>query len=440
MAAWVQAVHRFARWWRRLRRDQRGAVAMIVGLAIVPLMLAAGLAVDAGRLMAARARLAQATDAAALAAGPIAGSDAFEEKARRILEANFPTGDGVEITDLDLSFDESNGRVTLVTRARMPTTFMRLAAIEEMEFEARTVVVREVSPMELVLVLDVTGSMRGSKIQALKAAAKDLVNILFGDAPRSDNLRIGIVPFNARVNVGAQRRSWIVPQSLPNGRFQLRGDFVGCVEARSKARALTDDPPSVERFPATEVHLKDSNPSWSTRRNARHRRFVRNWLRGSCPPPILPLTGDKGKIMAKINSLPATSNTRIDMGARWGWRVLSRRWEGLWGEDPRKPAQEVITAMVIMTDGVNTRNSYLEHNDIRSARDADQNLLTLCERIKRAGTVLYTITFKAPSRADQLMRSCATSPAHYFRSPTNEDLRRAFRTIAGELSALRIAE
>ncbi len=43
-------------------------------------------------------------------------------------------------------------------------------------------------------------------------------------------------------------------------------------------------------------------------------------------------------------------------------------------------------------------------------------------------------------RSDALMARCATSPAHHFRSPTNADLVRAFRSIAGELTALRIAE
>ncbi len=418
--------------FRALLRDREGAVAMIVGLAVIPILLATGLAIDAGRALSVRSRLAQAADAAALAAGPVAGTDAFEDKALRILEANF-RDENIEISGVELQFDENTGRVTLVTRANVPTTFLRVADIDSIEVETRTVVVREVNPMEVVLVLDVTGSMGwGGKIQALKQAAKDLVNILFGDESESDDLRIAVVPFNARVNVGGGRPSWMKPGFDP--------PFAGCVEARSDATALTDDPPSVEPFTPTEVHLSDSEPGWSTKKNKNHRKKVKYWLKAGCPPKILPLTGTKGKIIAAINALPARSNTRIDMGARWGWRVLSRRWEGLWGADPRKPADEVIDAMIIMTDGVNTKNWYLEHDDIDSRAEADANLLTLCQRIKDEGTILYTITFKAPQHADALMEECATSPAHHFVSPTNEELRQAFRTIAGELSALRIAE
>jgi hypothetical protein len=39
-----------------------------------------------------------------------------------------------------------------------------------------------------------------------------------------------------------------------------------------------------------------------------------------------------------------------------------------------------------------------------------------------------------------LYRSCATSPAHYFDSPLNDDLQDVFHEIGNELTNLRLAQ
>jgi len=418
----------------KLARDRRGAVAMTIALALVPLTVASGLAVDAGRYLVARSKLAQAADAAALAAGTERDPQAIERTVERILDANFSEGFlGVQIDSVEVQQDADTGRITLVTRAEMPTVVMGLAHIDTLNIETRTVVVRESAPLEVAMVLDVTGSMHCcGKIQALKSSAKDLIDILFGTEEVSDDLRIGVVPFNARVNIGNDRRSWLTSAE------RKKSPWKGCVESRSTATRLTDAPPSVERFVRSESLADSGTPKGGKKGKKKKKKKKKKkivWL-PPCPPRLLPLTDTKAEAKAMINKLGASGTTRIDMGIRWGWRVLSRRWEGLWGEPERQPFEDVVTALIVMTDGQNVASSY----DEVSASQADANVRTLCDRVKQEGILVYTITFQAPQKADALMQSCATSPAHYFRSPTAADLREAFRTIAGELSALRIAE
>ena len=60
--------------------------------------------------------------------------------------------------------------------------------------------------------------------------------------------------------------------------------------------------------------------------------------------------------------------------------------------------------------------------------------------MKDEGYVVFTVAFQAPSQVQPLMRDCASSPSNFFSSPTAADLSRAFRQIAGRLSALRLAE
>lgn len=421
--------------WLRVVSDERGAVVMLVALALVPLAVGAGLAVDAGRYLLARGKLAQAADAAALAAGAKLGTEEFEPTVERVLRANFTDGFlGIELEDIDVTYDQESGRITVDTRARMPTTLMRIAHIDTVPVRSRTVVVRAAQPMELALVLDVTGSMGCcGKIEALRQAATDLVEIVFGGETRSDLLRVAVVPFSARVNIGNHRRDWLVAAE------RSRSPWRGCVEARFDPLALTDAPPADGLFVPSEDVLPGGRATSATQGGSHGWKKKKNQQTYDppCPPALLPLEDDKAVIEQAILGLQPTGTTRIDMGARWGWRVLSRRWEGLWGEDPRHPdADEVVQAMVIMTDGDNVTQAYDEVDD----QGADANLLTICERVKEAGYLVYTVTFQAPAWADRLMEQCATSSAHFFRTPSAAELQAAFRQIGSELSALRIAE
>lgn len=428
---------------RRCRRDDGGAVAMLVALALVPLAVGTGLAVDAGRYLMARGKLARAADAAALAAGAKLGTDDFAPTAERLLRANYPEGFlGLRLEDVAVTYDEETGRITLETRARMPTTFLRVAHIDTVPVTARTVVVRAAQPMEIALVLDVTGSMGwNGKIDALKQAATDLVEIVFGGESVSDLLRIAVVPFSARVNVGNHRRDWLVAEE------RNRSPWRGCVEARYDPLALSDAPPADGLFvpsedvlaggretPVTQAAAAGGNGSGSKKKKKKKKQSTYN---PPCPPELLPLQDEKAVVLDAIDDLWPTGTTRIDMGARWGWRVLSRRWEGLWGEASRHPdPDEVIRALVIMTDGDNVTRVYDEVDDA----GADANLLAICQAVKDEGYLVYTVTFQAPAWADQLMEECATSESHFFRTPTAAQLQSAFRQIGSELSALRIAE
>src|SRR3546814_14145068 len=61
----------------------------------------------------------------------------------------------------------------------------------------------ESSNGDVMLVLDVTGSMRGSRIEGLRAAAKDFFATLTdADVGDDGQLRFGVVPYSSTVNVG----------------------------------------------------------------------------------------------------------------------------------------------------------------------------------------------------------------------------------------------
>jgi Flp pilus assembly protein TadG len=198
-----------------LRADRRGSVAWLMAAAIVPLIAAIGLSVDGARGWLVKARLSQAIDAAGLAGGRVITATTRDDDIRMFFTANFPssfmeaTVDGPHIqVDTDLT------TITINASATLPTTFMRVLGINQMTVRADTVVKRTDRGMELVLVMDNTGSMTtNDRIGKMKSAATDLVNFLYGSRETVPNLWVGLVPYVAVVNVGTNNAAWTVANS-----------------------------------------------------------------------------------------------------------------------------------------------------------------------------------------------------------------------------------
>lgn len=405
---WLTAPRRFA-------ADRRGGIIIMLGFMIIPVMAMVGLALDSSRAYLVKAQLSQAIDAAALAGGRAFKMDYRSEDVQRYFAANFPTGFmDAQLEPLSIDFDDQEGTVTVVASASVPTSFMRILEVPEIDVSAEATVNGLSRGLELALVLDVTGSMEGSKLTTLKVAANSLLDILYGDRETVDNLYVSVVPFAGRVNF-SPNGDWM--NSLPD-------PWNGCGDPRSGDRATDDSPPSEEGWDEYSSH----HEGWG-------------WDFGCPTLPILPLTAQKSTVAGVIDDLPAHGGTRIDMGMVWGWRVLSPNWRGLWG-NPELPFDydepQTDKAVIIMTDGKNEVNAYAD--DVTDA-EADQQFAAECEAMKAEGLdiIIYTITFQAPASVEPMMEACATSPNHAFVSPTNDDLEKVFKTIGAQLSKLRIS-
>ncbi|SDW41833.1 TadE/TadG family type IV pilus assembly protein [Roseicitreum antarcticum] len=67
------------------------------------------------------------------------------------------------------------------------------------------------------------------------------------------------------------------------------------------------------------------------------------------------------------------------------------------------------------------------------------HLSTMCDTLRDAGVIVYTIAFEAPQGGQAAMRDCAFSANHYF-DVSGTDLQVAFRAIAGDIQQLRLIE
>ncbi len=191
---------------RSFTLNARGNVAILFGLALIPILIGVGLAVDYGRALVVRERMADGIDAAGLAIGSWAGltQDQLKAKAQQFFDANYPPSKLGTVGKVNVQFSGDN--IIIGVNGTVPTTFMRLVNVDSLDVGATATIAKKERNIEVVLVLDTTGSMAsGGKLTSLKSAAKQLVSILFDNQATSSTVKIGVVPFAAAVNVGADK-------------------------------------------------------------------------------------------------------------------------------------------------------------------------------------------------------------------------------------------
>ncbi len=176
--------------------DQRGAILVLVAVSLIGLIGMSGLAIDIGRGYLSKVRLARAADAAAIeAASHIRlGLDAAEQSARAVAALNGVVN-GVNGVSLSLSFDTNAfGENTVLVRASRPlnTTLSRILGRNTLQ--VATDAVAAVPPVDMVLVLDQSGSLAAAGAwDDLQTAVNQFVSH-FNDAID----QLGLVHFQAR--------------------------------------------------------------------------------------------------------------------------------------------------------------------------------------------------------------------------------------------------
>jgi len=203
-----------------------GNVATIFAMALMPITVLSGGAVDVSQAMNARSRLAEAMDAAALAVGgQVHLTDAeATQVAWDYINANYPAREIGAVQSLNVSIDRDSGTVVVTGQSSVQTAMLGIMGMDAITVDWESEVQQSRQALELAMVMDNTGSMGGSKIRALREAALLLTDVLYtsGDP---DRLSIGLVPFAATVNVGTQfeREWWLDPEGLN----PIHGEWAG---------------------------------------------------------------------------------------------------------------------------------------------------------------------------------------------------------------------
>jgi Flp pilus assembly protein TadG len=206
----------------RFRRDERGGMGVFIIFIFALMLVFGGLAVDLMRFEMRRVALTQAMDRAALAAASLTQKNA---DAKAIAEDWFAKSGIVDIAGwVDFSAptvtafsDAGLRRVKIDASVKSRNYFFDLfdgkSTVSYLEGPAVSEAAQGVDKIEVMLVLDITGSMgepivtgeAKTKIQALREAATDFVTIVKGNDSKN-NISIGMVPYAAQVNIPVNLR------------------------------------------------------------------------------------------------------------------------------------------------------------------------------------------------------------------------------------------
>ena len=192
-------------------RARDGTVALIFGLTFLPIIAAVGAAFDYSRVARANTVLTTSCDAAALAAGTRFDEPDFNHQAfaQDYMEVNSGQDWAFNATPQIQLLSRDGRTMRFRATAQMDTVLMGLMGIDKVDLRADCEITREITGIELVMVLDNTGSMSSnSKMTNMKQAARDLVETLFKTDGSVDGLRVGLVPFSDFVNIKATNRNW----------------------------------------------------------------------------------------------------------------------------------------------------------------------------------------------------------------------------------------
>ncbi|MEJ2117798.1 MAG: pilus assembly protein TadG-related protein [Alphaproteobacteria bacterium] len=476
----------------RFQRDERGAALAIFIILLVPILLLSAVGVDLGQAYIVKRQLRGAVDAAALTLGtlPQLNDADAQAKAEAYVRAHYPEKIGI-LRAVDVV--RSDNTITVTATAEVETTFLRFAGYDVLIVKVEAEAVRKENKLEVVMALDNTGSMgANNKILALRSAATTLVDTLMGDNVTSEAVKIGLVPFTSAVNVGANNRgaSWLdeahpsalnfeTITQLPTNRslFSLYSDMAalnpyadwkGCVRARTANNfdenditPDTSDPNTLftallwPNEPSTSynlflpsVYITDYRPYSLTPASI-------NYVMGPngfCPDAaIQPLTNVKATITTAIGNMTASGQTAVPEGLAWGWRVISPTVP--FSEGVPYTQDDTIKAIILMTDGQNEVYNFSaygypnDHLGYDTTTALNGKLSRICNNIKAIKDAnnndaiqIYTIAFgNPPENIVTLMRQCATEPGNFFNSPTNDDLKTAFESIAIGLNELRVS-
>ncbi|WP_338722472.1 pilus assembly protein [Devosia sp. XK-2] len=217
---------------RRFARDESGVFAVLFGLMAIVLIALGGATVDYVTLEQTRQRAQVALDAAALALQPEIFKPTYSEanvKAAALAMVRERVADPRIVDSIAISQAVANttdGSLYLQARFTMPTIFVSLVGVPELSASVVAEATRKKLALEVIMVLDNSGSMANeSRMTNLVAAAKCATNILmYSETVDSGNtcvpapgaklvedVKIGIVPFTMFVNVGTSNAnaSWM---------------------------------------------------------------------------------------------------------------------------------------------------------------------------------------------------------------------------------------
>ena len=364
---------------KKFQRDEDGSLVMFSLFIFLAMLMFGGIAVDLMLYENRRTHIQNSTDRAVLAAANLNQTVDPTEVVQDYLAKV-----GVQVSEDDVTVVEigeapviTGRQVSVSVNSNGDTILMNLVGVDTLPYGATSEAEEGVNDVEVSLVLDISGSMSGTKLTQMQNAAKEFVDGILEGA--SDNrVSVSLIPYAAQVSAGPDLLSRINTthdHSLSHCVNFIDEDFDTTAMHRTE---------SVEVAGGGGVLPNDialsQTAAFDPWRSYRQHYSLRYPVCRDDNVDIVPWSNDAGELKDRIDLLTANGNTSIDVAVKWGAALLDPSMNTVLNdmiadEDydmnpeftfrPRSfTYPDVIKVIVVMTDGVNT-TQYALNDDVK---------------------------------------------------------------------------
>ena len=465
-----------------------GNLAIIFGLAFIPIVGLVGAAVDYSRANLVRAEMQNALDSTTLmlAKDPSLSSytgTQLQQKASNYFNAliGHTLASNVQINTPVV--DAATSTVTATANSTVQTVFMKMLPfnVANINMSISSTIAWGMTRLRVALVLDNTGSMsQFGKLPALQTATKNLLNQLKSAAAQNGDVYVSIIPFVKDVNLNPANyaQNWIqwddgtdTSWDGANGTCSKSGYSPRSVcrtrgtcsksNYRSQSKCLTNGgiwtpatwTPNLhstwngcvmDRGDAAGPNAGNYDTNVTTPNVGIPATLLPAEQYNTCPQAAVGLSYDWTTMTTLVNNMVAGGSTNQAIGLELGWMSLTGG--GPFTAPAMDPNYKYTQVIVLLTDGLNTQDRwYGDGSNVSTQVDARQQIT--CNNINAAGITLYTVQVNTDgSPTSTLLQNCAGSPGKYpdstkfFLLTSANEIVSTFNQIGTNLSQLRIAK
>lgn len=310
----LRSTTRAGEYAQRFIRDEEGTVTVLAFAIFVMFLLMGGIGIDTMRQEMARASLQATLDRAVLAGATAVNNTA----ARSVIEDYFAKSGQANYLaaqqegDIDIRLNAS--KVTARASQTLDTYLMRLAGVETLKSAGTSTAEVTIPKLEIAMALDVSGSMMGARIDALRPAAKEFVTSIL-DSTEPNDAVISVVPFSWGVTPSKE-----IYDALTKNETHL---YSSCIELNDADFTTTTINPNTAYDQL--IYTSREGTTFGDLTTTPLTDFLDTYYQ-SCYTQdyfkILPYATTKTALHAKIDSLEAGGSTSNDEGVKWAAALL----------------------------------------------------------------------------------------------------------------------
>ena len=405
--------------------DDTGNVGMIFSLMLLPLLVVIGAATDYTKMSREVGAGQDAADAAVLHAAHEYYNNFSREAARNIgdlassynLDSNGALDEFLVetvVADSDVHSLTLKSTVSGTTRH----AFMGLVGNSETSWTATSYSVVSIPQIEIILVMDVSASMKGEKLERLKQSLDTFIENVAPYRTGESHIAITLLPYAETINFGPRASAWLHPSNS--------APFEGCF-----VQTETDLQGSLTPYAIGGVGGKFNLPL--------------------CPPATseaVLFSTDGDSLKAHVDGLELGFGTHTTRGLLWGERLLDNAWRNsansFAANAPIQLTENTHKIVVLLTDGriaVTDLDQNGNTQETLAGDIAQADFTAQCRAFDNYNNLdLYAVAYDLEDgNFKNLLSSCVSGNGAYYEAEIN-DLDEVFKRVEESLSPIRISQ